>query len=62
MTDAAHNLTDERLAQMEKHIAGIYSRAAADIQKTADKYFAKFAKQEDDKRKLLESGRITEEE
>lgn len=62
MTDAAHNLTDERLAQMEKHIAGIYSRAAADIQKTADKYFAKFAKQDDDKRKLLESGRITEEE
>lgn len=62
MTDAAHNLTDERLADMEKHIAGIYSRAAADIQKTADEYFAKFAKQDDEKRKLLESGKITEEE
>lgn len=62
MADKAHRLTDERLEEMEKRLSAIYSRAEKEIQKTADEYFSKFAKQDEAKRKLLEQGKITEEE
>ena len=62
MADKAHRLTDEKLEQMEKRLSAIYSRAEKEIQKTADDYFSKFAKQDEAKRKLLEQGKITEEE
>ena len=62
MADTAHRLTDEKLEEMEKRLSAIYSRAEKEIQKTADDYFSKFAKQDEAKRKLLEQGKITEEE
>lgn len=62
MADKAHRLTDEKLEEMEKRLSAIYSRAEKEIQKTADEYFAKFAKQDEAKRKLLEQGKITEDE
>lgn len=62
MEDTAHRLTDEKLEEMEKRLSSIYSRAEKEIQKTADDYFSKFAKQDEAKRKLLEQGKITEEE
>ena len=62
MADRAHRLTDEKLEEMEKRLSAIYSRAEKEIQKTADEYFAKFAKQDESKRKLLEQGKITEDE
>ena len=62
MADKAHRLTDEKLEEMEKRLSAIYSRAGKEIQKTADEYFARFAKQDEAKRKLLEQGKITEEE
>lgn len=62
MADKAHILTDEKLEEMEKRLSAIYSRAEKEIQKTADEYFARFAKQDEAKRKLLEQGKITEEE
>ena len=62
MADKAHRLTDEKLEEMEKRLSAIYSRAEQEIQKTADDYFSKFAKQDEAKRKLLEQGKITEEE
>ena len=62
MADKAHRLTDEKLEEMEKRLSAIYSRAGKEIQKTADEYFSKFAKQDEAKRKLLEQGKITEEE
>ena len=62
MADAAHRLTDEKLEEMEKRLSAIYSRAEKEIQKTAEEYFSKFAKQDEAKRKLLEQGKITEEE
>ena len=62
MADTAHRLTDEKLEEMEKRLSAIYSRAGKEIQQTADEYFSKFAKQDEDKRKLLEQGKITEEE
>lgn len=62
MADKAHRITDKMLEQMEKRLSAIYSRASKEIQKTADEYFAKFKKQDEAKRKLLEQGKITEEE
>ena len=62
MADAAHRKTDLKLEEMEKRLSAIYSRAEKEIQKTADEYFSKFAKQDEAKRKLLEQGKITEEE
>ena len=62
MADTAHVKTDLKLEEMEKRLSAIYSRAEKEIQKTADEYFSKFAKQNEAKRKLLEQGKITEEE
>ena len=62
MADKVHRLTDEKLEEMEKRLSAIYSRAEKEIQKTADEYFSKFAKQDEAKRKLLEQGKITEDE
>ena len=62
MADTAHRLTDEKLEEMEKRLSAIYSMAEKEIQKTADEYFSKFSKQDEAKRKLLEQGKITEEE
>ena len=62
MADNAHYQTDLKLEEMEKRLSAIYSRAEKEIQKTADEYFSKFSKQDEAKRKLLEQGKITEEE
>ena len=62
MADKAHILTDEKLEKMERHLSAIYRRAEKEIQKTADEYFDKFYKQDEAKRKLLEQGKITEDE
>ena len=62
MSDLAHRKTDLKLEEMEKRLSAIYSRSEKEIQKTADEYFSKFAKQDEAKRKLLEQGKITEEE
>ena len=62
MADKVHRLTDEKLEEMEKRLSAIYSRAEKEIQKTADEYFSKFAAQDEAKRKLLEQGKITEDE
>ena len=62
MADTAHLATDQKLEEMEKRLSAIYSRAEKEIQKTAEEYFARFAKQDEEKRKLLEQGKITEDE
>ena len=62
MADIAHIKTDEKLEEIEKRLSAIYSRAEKEIQQTADEYFSKFAKQDEAKRKLLEQGKITEDE
>ena len=62
MADIAHTKTDQKLEEMEKRLSAIYSRAEKEIQKTADEYFYQFADQDKKKRKLLEQGKITEDE
>ena len=62
VADTAHYQTDLKLEEMEKRLSAIYSRAEKEIQKTADEYFSKFAKQDEAKKKLVEAGKLTEEE
>lgn len=62
MADTAHLATDKKLEEMEKRLSAIYSRAEKEIQKTADDYFSRFAKEDEAKKKLLESGKLTEED
>ena len=62
MADKSHVLTDQKLEEMEKRLSAIYSRAEKEITQTADDYFSRFAKQDEAKRKLLEQGKITEDE
>ena len=53
MADIAHTKTDQKLEEMEKRLSAIYSRAEKEIQKTADEYFSKFAKQDESKRNKI---------
>ena len=62
MADKAHMLTDKKLEQMEKRLSAIYSEAQRDIQKKADEYFDKFKKADEEKRKLVKDGKLTDEE
>ena len=62
MADKAHMLTDKKLEQMEKRLSAIYSEAQRDIQKKADEYFDKFKKADEEKRKLVKAGKLTDEE
>lgn len=62
MVDKAHILTDKKLEEMEKHLSAIYSEAEKDIQKKADEYFDKFKKADEEKRKLVKQGKLTDEE
>ena len=62
MADKAHILTDKKLEEMEKHLSAIYSTAQKDIQKKADEYFDKFKKADEEKRKLVKQGKLTEDE
>lgn len=58
----AHKQTDLKLAQMERKITAIYSRADKDLQEKIQKYLERFEAQDKKKRALLEKGKITDEQ
>ena len=62
MADKAHNLTDKKLEQMERHLSAIYRRAQKEIQKTADEYFNRFKMLDEKKLDALRAGKITQDE
>lgn len=62
MADKAHEQTDEILAEIERQLTEIYARAERELQETAEKYFTKFAALDEAKRKMMEQGKITEDE
>lgn len=59
MADKAHDLTDKKLAAMEKRVSAIYARSQREIEAKAQAYFDKFAKDDWEKRKQLQEGKIT---
>lgn len=60
--DKAHKLTDIKLAEIEKHLKGIYESAASDLVKKADRHFQRFRILDEQKQKLLKQGKITKKE
>ena len=58
----ADNYTDEMLEELEKKIGKVYSAAQKDFEKQSKEYFEKFAKRDEEYRKLVDTGEITEKE
>ena len=59
MADKAHRKTDQKLAEMEKHLSAIYAKAQKDIEEKAEAYFSQFEKLDEQKRKLVEDGKLS---
>lgn len=62
MADKAHIATDKKLAEMEAHLSAIYAQAEKEIEAKAAGYFKQFEKLDAQKRKLVEDGKLTQEE
>ena len=59
--DYGHQLTEKELAALEKRIAKVYREARDDLNKTIKSYFESFRKRDEDMKKKVESGEVTEE-
>lgn len=62
MADRAHIATDREIARMERHLSEIYERANKELTKKAETYFTQFEKLDEQKRALVEAGKMTEQE
>ena len=56
----ADDFTEEKLLELEKKINKVYSDAQKDLEKQAKDYFEQFAKRDEEYKKLVDSGEITE--
>ena len=54
--------TDERIARLEKRLTKVYSQAAKELADKANSYFERFKRMDEQKRKLVEEGKLTEKE
>ena len=62
MADLAHSMTDKELEKMERHLSAIYRRAEKELSEKAEKYFARFEKLDEQKRALVDAGKMTEQQ
>lgn len=62
MVDFAHDMTEEMLADLEKRIADMYSEAAKELDAVIAEYFENFKIRDEQQRKLMEAGEITEQQ
>lgn len=62
MAEKAHDATDEILAGMESRLSAIYDQAHKEIEAKAAEYFEQFKKLDAQKRKLVDAGKLSEEE
>lgn len=60
--DAAHRATDKELERIEKKLTEIYKQAAKELGEKADKYFERFEVLDQQKRALVQAGKMTEAE
>lgn len=60
--DIAHKITNKELATLERHISSIYSQAAKEIDGKVKVYFEQFKKRDEDQKKKLDAGEITDQE
>ncbi|MBO5702148.1 MAG: hypothetical protein J6S71_06885 [Clostridia bacterium] len=62
MSDSAHVKTDQLLAEMEKELTEIYTRAEQGVIKAAQEYVSNFRALDEKKRKLVKAGKLSEDE
>lgn len=60
--DYAYDQTERMLQNLEKKIAVLYSRAAAELQGKIDAYFGNLIARDEHQRELMEAGQITKEQ
>lgn len=60
--DYGHKWTDKELKKLEKRISAEYTKAAAEMQKKVEKYYADFARKDEIKRKEVLEGKISQSE
>lgn len=60
--EKSHAETDRRLAEMEDHLRGIYSRASRELDEKVLRYFAKFEEQDKRKAAQVAAGKLDPEE
>lgn len=58
--DAAHIATDKELERIEKKLTEIYKQASKELGEKADKYFERFKELDQQKRILVDAGKMTE--
>lgn len=61
-SDAAHEATDRQIAALERRIVRLYATAEKGLRERVTAYFKQFEKLDEQKRKQLEAGEITEQE
>lgn len=61
-SDAAHEATDRQIAALERRIVRLYATAEKGLRERVIAYFKQFEKLDEQKRKQLEAGEITEQE
>ena len=62
MPDKAHRDTDKLIEELEKELSAVYSRAQNELTVKAGQYFVRFNELDKQKQKLVDAGKLTEEE
>lgn len=62
MADKGHLYADRRIDVIERELKVLYGRTEAEIEETASRYFGQLERLDKQKKELVESGRLTEEE
>lgn len=60
--DVAHKETDKRINRVRNRLADEYKQAGKELKKKTDQYFAKFKEQDEKKRKLVQEGKLSQQE
>lgn len=60
--DVAHKETDKRINRVRNRLADEYKQAEKELKKKTDQYFAKFKEQDEQKRKLVQEGKLSPQE
>ena len=60
--DVAHKETDKRINRVRNRLADEYKQAEKELKKKTDQHFAKFKEQDEQKRKLVQEGKLSQQE
>lgn len=62
MADLGHQMTDEKLEQLERRVHKTYKEAYKEMQDKVDAYFDRLKDRDEEQKALLEAGKITEQQ